>query len=80
LDTHQQQKARQTITIACHQESHPVMLSKDLTINGTGEADKKTKFNFSTANKGTKIKTCLKTLFDCAIKFENTRTKLERTI
>jgi len=56
------------------------MLSKDLPTNSTGEAEKKTKFNFSTTNKGTEIKTDLITLFDYAIKFENTRTKLERTI
>jgi len=48
--------------------------------NSTGEAEKKTKFNLTTTNKGTEIKTDLKKLFDCAIKFENTRTKLERTI
>ena len=56
------------------------MLSEDLPINSTAEAKKKTKFNLSTTNKGTEIKTDLKTLFDQAIKFENTRTKLERTI
>jgi len=33
-------------------------------INSTGEAEKKTKLNFSTINKGTEIKTDLKTLFD----------------
>jgi len=48
-----------------------------LQINSTGEAEKKNKLNFSTTNKGTKIKTDLKTLFDYAIKFENTRAKLE---
>jgi len=56
------------------------MLSKDLPINSTGEAKKKTKFNLSTTNKGTKIETDLITMIDHAIKFENTRTKLERTI
>jgi len=40
------------------------MLSKDLPINSTGEAQKKAKLNLSTTNKGTKIKTELKTLFD----------------
>jgi len=40
------------------------MLNEDLPINSTGEADKKTKFNLSTTNKGTEIKTDLKTLFD----------------
>jgi len=49
-------------------------------INSTGEAKKKTKLNLSTSNKGTEIKTDLKTPFDYAIKLENTRTKLERTI
>jgi len=39
--------------------------------------EKKTKFNLSTTNKGTKIETGLITLFDYAIKFENTRSKLE---
>jgi len=53
------------------------MLSKDLPINSTGEAEKKTKFNLATTNKGTKIETGIKILFDYAIKFENTRTKLE---
>jgi len=38
--------------------------SEDLLLNGTGEAEKKTKFNLSTTNKGTEIKTDLKTLFD----------------
>jgi len=56
------------------------LLSKDKPANSTGEAEKKTKFNLSTTNKGTEIKTNLKTLFDYAIKLENTRTKLERTI
>jgi len=56
------------------------MLNEDMPTNSTGEAEKKTKFNLSTTNKGTKIKTCKKKLFNCAIKFENTRTKLERTI
>jgi len=51
-----------------------------LPIHSTGEAEKKTKFNLDTANKGTKIETDLKTWFDYAIKLENTRTKLERTI
>jgi len=55
--------------------------SEDLQINSTGEVDMKTKFNLSTTNKGTEIETGIKTRFDCAIKFENTRTKLfERTI
>jgi len=56
------------------------LLSEDLQINSTGEAEKKTKLNFSTSNKGTEIETGIKTLFDYAIKLENTRTKLERTI
>jgi len=56
------------------------LLSKDKSINSTGEADKKTKFNLSTTNKGSEIKTELKTLFDYAFLFANTRTKLERTI
>jgi len=47
--------------------------AKTYQINGTGEAEKKTKFNLSTTNKGTKIKTNLKTLFDYAFLFENTR-------
>jgi len=64
----------------CHQEPRPVLQSEDMPINSTGEAEKKTKFNFSTTNKGTEIKTDLKTLFDYAVKLENTRTKLERTI
>jgi len=51
-----------------------------LPINNTEEADKKTKFNLTTTNKGTEIKTDLKILLDYAIKFENTRTELERTI
>jgi len=51
-----------------------------LQINSTGEADKKTKFNLSTINKGTLIETGIKTLFDYVVKLENTRTKLERTI
>jgi len=42
-------------------------------INSTGEAEKKTKLNFSTTNKGTEIKTGIKTLFDYAILIENTR-------
>jgi len=41
------------------------------------QAKKKTKFNLGTTNKGTEIETGIKTLFDYAIKFENTRTKLE---
>jgi len=73
LNTHQQPKARQAITIACHQEQRPVMLGEDLPINGTGEAEKKTKFNLTTTNKGTEIKTDLKILFDSAFLFENTR-------
>jgi len=40
------------------------MLSKDLPIHSTEEAEKKTKFNLPTTNKGTEIKTDLKTLFD----------------
>jgi len=80
MNTHQQPKARQAITIACHKEPRPVLLNEDMLINSTGEAEKKTKLNFSTTNKGTKIETDFKTLFDYAIKFENTRTKLERTI
>jgi len=56
------------------------MLSEDLPTNSTGEAYKKTKFNLSTINKGTKIENDLKTLFDYAIKFENTRTIFKRTI
>jgi len=40
------------------------MLSEDLPTDSTGEANKKTKFNFGTINKGTEIKTDLKTLFD----------------
>jgi len=64
LNTHQQPEARQAITIACHQEPRPVMLSEDLPTNSTGEAEKKTKLNISTTNKGTKIETDLKTLFD----------------
>jgi len=74
LNTHQQPKARQAITIACHQEPRPVLQSEDLLINSTGEAKKKTKFNLSTINKGTEIKTDLKILFDYAFLFENTRT------
>jgi len=73
LNTHQQPKAQQAITIAYHQEPRPVLQNEDLPINGTGEANKKTKFNLSTTNKGTKIKTDLKTLFDYAFLFENTR-------
>jgi len=46
-------------------------------INSTGEAEKKTKFNFSTTNKGTKFETDLITMIDYAIKLENTRAKLE---
>jgi len=80
LNTHQQPKARQAITIACHKEPRPVMSSEDLPINSTGEAEKKTKLNLSTTNKGTEIETGIKTRFDYAIKFENTRSKLERTI
>jgi len=49
------------------------MLSEDLPTNSTGEADKRTKFNLSTTNKGTEIETDLKKLFDYAIQFENTR-------
>jgi len=49
------------------------MLSEDLPTNSTGEDDKKTKFNLSTTNKGTEIKTDLKKLFDYAFLFENTR-------
>jgi len=56
LDKHQQPKARQAITIACHQEPLPVLQSKDLPINSTGEGEKKTKFNLSTTNKGTELK------------------------
>jgi len=56
------------------------MLSEDLPTNSTGEANKKTKFNLTTTNKGTEIESGIKTLFDYAIKFENTRTKLEWTI
>jgi len=41
LDKHQQPKAKQAITIACHQEPRPVMLSEDSPTNGTGEVDKK---------------------------------------
>jgi len=40
------------------------MLSKDLPTNSTGEAEKKAKLKFRTTNKGTKIETDLKTLFD----------------
>jgi len=54
--------------------------SKDLPINSTGEANKKTKFNLSTTNKGTEIETDLKALFDYAIKFENARTLFNGTI
>jgi len=64
LNTHQQPKAQQAITIACHQEPRPVLQSEDLPINGTGEADKKTKLNLNTTNKGTEIETDLKILFD----------------
>jgi len=46
-------------------------------INSTGEADKETILNLTTTNKGTEIETGVKTLFDYAIKFENTRSKLE---
>jgi len=53
------------------------LLNEDLQINSTGEADKKTIFNLSTTNKDTEIETGIKTLFDYAIKFENTRTKFE---
>jgi len=53
------------------------LLSEDLQINSTGEADKKTIFNLSTTNKGTKIETDLITMIDHAIKLENTRAKLE---
>ena len=35
---------------------HPVLLNEDLPINSTGEAEKKTKFNLSTTNKGTELK------------------------
>jgi len=38
--------------------------SEDLPTYSTGEANKKTKFNLSTTNKGTQTKTDLKTLFD----------------
>jgi len=38
--------------------------SENLPTNNTGEADKKTKFKLGTTNKGTEIKTDLKTLFD----------------
>jgi len=57
-----------------------LLSEEDLQINNTGEADKKTIFNLSTTNKGTEIEPRLKTLSDYAIKFENTRNKLERTI
>jgi len=48
LNTHQQPKAQQAITIAYHQEPRPVLQNEDLPINSTGEAEKKTKLNIST--------------------------------
>jgi len=57
-------KRRKAIAITCHKKPRPVMLSKDLPTNSTGETEKKTKFNLTTTNKGTEIKTDLKKLFD----------------
>jgi len=57
------------------------MSSEDLPTKTAQEKPKrKLKFNLSTTNKGTKIETDLITMIDYAIKLENTRTKLERTI
>jgi len=44
-----------------------------LPINDTGEAEKKTKFNSAQPIKAPKLKLTLKSLFDYAILFENTR-------